>query len=139
MKEYRFNEIEVGQEVSFIYKIDEKMMEQFKQISKDDNPLHNDLEYAKENGYKEKVVYGLLTQSALSSLAGMYMPGKYSLIHSIETLFIKPVFLSDCPLIVNAKVISKDDRFNQIELKYNIYNQNKEKVCRGTMKIGVTN
>lgn len=138
MKEYEFKDIEVGMEVSFEYVLDEEMMYMFKNISKDTNPLHNDLEYAKENGYKEKVVYGLLTASCLSSLAGMYIPGKYSLIHNIEISFIKPVYLIDCPLIVQAKVVSIDERFKQIELKYNIYNQSKEKVCRGKMKIGVT-
>ena len=103
MKEYEFKDIEVGMEVSFEYVLDEEMMEMFKKISKDINPLHNDLEYAKENGYKEKVVYGLLTTSCLSSLAGMYIPGKYSLIHNIEISFIKPVYLIDCPLIVKVK------------------------------------
>lgn len=138
MMEYTFSEIEIGMEVEFSYELNEEKMELFKKISGDFNPLHNDLEYAISLGYKERVVYGLLTDAALSTLAGMYLPGKYSLIHSIESSFLKPVFLSDCPLTVKAKVISKDERFKTIEIKYQIYNINDEKVCKGKMKIGVS-
>ncbi len=138
MMEYTFSEIEIGMEVEFSYELNEEKMELFKKISGDFNPLHNDLEYAVSLGYKERVVYGLLTDAVLSTLAGMYLPGKYSLIHSIESSFLKPVFLSDCPLTVKAKVISKDERFKIIEIKYQIYNINDEKVCKGKMKIGVS-
>ena len=90
-------------------------MNMFMTITGDKNPLHTNLEYAKEKGYSEKVVYGMLTSSILSTLAGMYMPGEHSLIHSVEINFVKPVFLSKCPLKVKAKVVEKDDRFNIID------------------------
>ena len=106
-------------------------------ITGDSNPLHCDLDYAKEQGYDENVVYGMLSASILSTLAGMYIPGKYSLIHSAEINFTKPVFISRCPLTVHAKVIEKDERFSQIVLKYDIKDTCNDKVCRGKMKIGV--
>lgn len=138
MNHYTFEEVDLGKEVSFQYDIDENKMLKFLEITGDENPLHNDLEYAKSAGYPEKVVYGMLTSSILSTLAGMYLPGERSLIHSVEINFVKPVFISKCPLTVSAKVVSKDDRFSIITLKYSITNQANEKVCRGTMKIGFT-
>lgn len=138
MNHYTFDEIELGKEVSFQYEIDDAKMSKFLEITGDKNPLHNDLEYAKNVGYPEKVVYGMLTSSILSTLAGMYLPGEYSLIHSVEINFVNPVFLSKCPLTVNAKVVSKDDRFQIITLKYYIVDQSFTKVCRGTMTIGFT-
>lgn len=138
MNHYTFEEIEIGKEVSFQYDIDESKMIKFLEITDDENPLHNDLEYAQSAGYPEKVVYGMLTSSILSTLAGMHLPGERSLIHSVEINFVKPVFISKCPLNVSAKVISKDDRFSVITLKYSITNKENEKVCRGTMKIGFT-
>lgn len=139
MNNYTFEQIKVGLEVSFEYILTEDKVRMFKEITDDINPLHNDLEYAKSKGYQEKVVYGMLTSSILSTLAGVYLPGKYSLIHQVEISFIKPVFISSSPLNVIGKVVSVDERFKQIEVKYNIFDNNKNKVCRGIMKIGVTN
>ena len=137
MNQYHFYEISVGQTVEFFFDIDEQKMEMFKVISGDNNPLHNDRDYAAECGYEERVVYGQLTAAALSTLAGVYLPGKYSLIHSIETSFVSPVFISKCPLRVVAKVKEKDERFNLITLRFDIYDSDEAKVCKGKMKIGV--
>lgn len=139
MNNYTFDQIEINDEVSFSYYITEEKMQMFLDITGDINPLHNDILYANEKGYDERVVYGMLTSSCLSTLAGVYMPGKYSLIHSVEINFIKPVFLSSSPLNVKAIVSNKDDRFKQIELKYSIYDKDNKKVCRGLMKIGFVN
>ena len=136
MKHYTFEEIKIGQEVAFHYDLDEDKMLKFLEITGDKNPLHNDLEFAKKAGYNEKVVYGMLSASALSTLAGMYIPGERSLIHRVEINYVAPVLLSQCPLTVEAKVISKDERFSLISVKYSIYNNLRKKVCRGTMEIG---
>lgn len=137
MNQYRFDEIKVGQTVEFLFDIDEYKMDMFRVLSGDCNPLHNDLSYAEQCGYQEKVVYGQLTAAALSTLAGVYLPGKYSLIHSIETSFVSPVFISKCPLRVLAEVKDKDERFSLITVKYNIFDTDRTKVCKGKMKIGV--
>ena len=138
MNHFTFEEIQIGEEVTFNYELTKNKMEMFLEITGDINPLHCNLEYAKEKGYPENVVYGMLTSSILSTLAGVYLPGEYSLIHSVEISFIKPVFLSQCPLKVNAVVVEKDDRFRQMKIKYSIFNQLDEKVCKGFMKIGFT-
>ena len=73
----------------------------------------------------------------MSTLAGVYLPGKYSLIHSVEISYAKPVFLSSSPLKVKGEVIEKDDRFSRITIKVTISDKNGAKVCRGKMQIGV--
>lgn len=136
MNEYQFSEIQIGDKESFAFEIDKTKMELFRQISGDENPLHTDLAFAKEKGFTENVVYGQLTAAALSTLAGMYLPGKLSIIHKIETNFLKPVFLSRCPLIVTGIVKDKDERFKTISLKFEIFDTNNVKVCKGEMRIG---
>ena len=138
MNEFKFSDLYVGQKESFNYEITKEKMEMFLKITKDINPLHNDEEYAKEKGYPSVVVYGLLTTSALSTLAGVYLPGKYSLIHSIEMSYVKPVFLENCPLEVNGEILELDERFSKFTLKVTIYDNKKNKVCRGKMQIGVS-
>ena len=137
MNEYKYEDIYKGQVEEFTFEITQEKMKQFYSISGDKNPLHTDAKYAKSKGYDEVVVYGLLTTSALSTLAGVYLPGKYSLIHSVEISYAKPVFLSSSPLKVKGEVIEKDDRFSRITIKVTISDKNGAKVCRGKMQIGV--
>ena len=136
MNEYQFSEIQIGDQESFIYHLDENKMRLFREISGDENPLHTDIDFAKEKGYSENVVYGQLTAAALSTLAGMYIPGKLSIIHKIETNFLKPVFLSKCPLQVMGTVKEKDKRFKTITLKFEMFDTEHVKVCKGKMRIG---
>ena len=137
MNKYLFDDIEIGHVESFVFELNEEKMNQFLLITNDINPLHNDLDYAKKNGYSEKVVYGMLTASGLSTLAGVYLPGEKSLIHSVEIKFVKPVFLSTCPLTITGKVLGKDERFSTIDVKFVVTNILNEKVSRGIMQIGI--
>ena len=136
MNHYTYEELEVGHLESFSYELNEEKMDLFKTITNDINPLHNDLEFAKEKGYSEKVVYGMLTTSILSTLAGVYLPGEKSLIHSVEINFTNPVFLSNCPLTVSGVITEKDDRFRVITIKYTITDIKGVKVSRGKVKVG---
>ncbi len=138
MNTYLFSDLCIGHEEAFSVKIDEKMLDQFKAITGDINPLHNDNDFAIKTGYSGRVVYGLLTASFMSTLAGVYLPGKYSLIHTVETEFVKPVYIGDT-LSVKGVVTQKDENFQVIWLKVVITNQNGKKVCRGKMRIGFLN
>lgn len=136
MNEYTYEEIEVGQQEGFTVTITEEMLSAFKDITGDINPLHNDEEYAKEKGYKGRVGYGMLTASFLSTLAGVYLPGKRSLIQEVTIKFSKPVFVGDV-ITVEGMVDEKNDTFNLIMIKYVMKNQDGLKVMKGTMQIGV--
>ncbi len=136
MNEYKFNDINIGDEESFKVLVTEKMLEDFKNITGDINPLHNDETYAKEQGFDSKVSYGMLSASFLSTLAGVYMPGKYSLIQNVSVEFPRPVFAGE-ELTVLGKVTEKNDTFNFIVLKVLITNEKGEKKVKGNMRIGV--
>ncbi len=136
MNEYRFDEIQIGQEESFEIIITEDMMEAFKTMTEDVNPLHNDPSFAKEKGFEGKVVFGMLTASFLSTMAGVYMPGRYSLIQSVEAKFAKPVFPGE-KLKFTGKVSEKNDTFRFIVLKVNGVNEAGEKKLKASMQIGV--
>ena len=138
MNEYIFDEITIGMKESFTKEITLEMENAFRQLSGDNNPLHRDDEYAREIGagkFPSHVSFGMLTASLYSTMAGMYMPGKYSLIHSLDGLsFYKPVFAGDT-LTVTGEVMDKDENLNLIQLKVDIRNQNNEKISKTKMKI----
>lgn len=138
MNAYTFQDINIGMAESFSVSITEEMMTCFKMITGDINPLHNSTEFAALAGYPDRVVYGMLTASFLSTLAGGYLPGKNSLIHSVETKFLHPVYIGDT-LRVEGIVIDKTGKgLGLITLKTTILNQNGEKVLKGKMVIGVS-
>ncbi len=137
MNEYRYEDIHIGMTESFSVRVTEEMMDSFRGITGDINPLHNDEAYAHEQGYDARVVYGMLTSSFLSTLAGVYLPGRRSLIRSVECKFPAPVLAGD-ELTITGEVTDMNDDYRFITLKVSIRNQQGVKVCRGKMEIGVT-
>ncbi|WP_026658264.1 MaoC/PaaZ C-terminal domain-containing protein [Butyrivibrio sp. AC2005] len=138
MNEYKLDQIEIGLEASFRKTVTTDMENAFREISGDDNPLHRDDEFTLAIGdgkFRKHVTFGMLTASLYSTVAGMYLPGKYSLIHSIDELsFLRPVYIGD-ELEVTGKVIDKREELKLIVLKVVICNQFKEVVSRAKMKV----
>jgi 3-hydroxybutyryl-CoA dehydratase len=137
MNHYRFNDIFVGMKESFTAVMDEERFDAFRALTGDENPLHCDREYAMSHGYPDRICYGMLTASLLSTLAGVYLPGQRSLIHSVAVNMTKPVILNDV-LTVEGIVKDMDETFRFIHIKVNIFNQHGEKVMRGKMIVGVS-
>ena len=136
MNTYTYEQLEVGHKESFSVRITETEMDKFREITGDINPLHKDVEYAKAHGHERCVVFGMLTASYLSTLAGVYLPGEHSLIHSVKTKFSGVVYVGD-ELTVEGTVAEKNDTFNLIIIKVVIRNQNGEKVCKAEMQVGI--
>lgn len=138
MKEYTISEIEVGMQAVFQRQITKEMEDAFRIISGDENPLHREDDFAKKisgGTFREHVVFGMLTASLYSAVAGMYLPGKYSLIHSFDELsFLKPVFVGDI-LSVEGEVVEKNEDLRLIRLKAVIKNQEGKVVSRAKMKV----
>lgn len=126
MNNYTFAEIAVGLKHSFDVVITEKMQDNFREITGDINPLHEEDEFAISKGFQAKVVFGMLTASFYSTLAGVYIPGKNSLIHSVEVKFMKPTFVND-QLTIEGVVEEKNDTFKLLPIKATIKKANGEK------------
>lgn len=136
MNEYAFQDLSVGMSESFSVTVTEEMMASFSNITGDKNPLHADPAYAKKQGYQTPVAYGMLTASFLSTLAGMYLPGKRSLIQSVEIKFTKPVFPGNT-LTVTGTVTELHPNFNMMQMKVIICDEAGRKVLKGKMQIGL--
>ncbi len=138
MHTYYFAEIQIGQKASFQRTITAEMETAFRMISGDENPLHQDDAFAREvskGAFAGHAAFGMLTASLYSTMAGMYLPGTYSLIHSFQELsFLKPVFVGDV-LNVEGEVVDKVESLNLICLKVTIRNQQNQRVSRARMKV----
>lgn len=135
MNDYHFHDLCIGMEEHFTVSITEDMFACFRQITGDNNPLHTDRQFAVDTGCPDRVAYGMLTASFLSTLGGVYLPGRQCLIQSVESKFIRPVFIGD-RLKVSGTVTALHETVRQVEIKVVIINQNHEKVLRGKLKVG---
>ena len=111
-------------------------MEAFRRLSGDENPLHNDVDFAVERGFSGRVVYGMLTASLYSALAGVYLPGKRCLLQSVYTDFLHPVFIGET-LTVTGKIVEKHDSVRQVIIKATIQNTEGKRVSRAKIEAGV--
>ncbi len=135
MNSYRFEDLYEGLEVSFEENITKEMMDVFGQISGDVNPLHMDEIFARSQGYKGRVVYGMLTSSLLSQLVGVHLPGKYCLLQGLELKYLNPVYAGDT-LTVKGTVDELHPSVKMAVIKALITNQDGVKVVKGKIKVG---
>lgn len=122
MNHYTFDEIEIGFCEEFSIEISEEHMAMFAKMSGDLNPMHIDSNYAKEHGYKDKIVYGMLASSFYSTLVGMYLPGEKCLLNKCDVDYRKPVYIGD-KLNVYGEVIDKRNATRRIKIKGKMVNQ----------------
>lgn len=140
---YRFEELEVGHTEAFQVIMTKEKMDMFAEMTGDRNPLHMQKEFSQKifgGGYQHSqncVAYGMLTASFYSTLAGMYLPGKWSLIHSVDVKFLQPVYPQD-QLTVVGRVREKHENFRLLVIQAQIRNQDGKKVSKAVMKVGVT-
>ncbi|MBF1100215.1 MaoC family dehydratase [Solobacterium sp.] len=136
MNDYTISDISIGMKESFFVSITDSMMHKFLDITSDENPLHLNEDFARQRGFNNKVVYGMLTASMISTLGGCYLPGRNCLIQGIEIKFVKPVYVGDV-LEVIGEVSKVDYDLRYLEIKVTIKNQNDQKVLRGLLRTGV--
>jgi 3-hydroxybutyryl-CoA dehydratase len=136
VNKYILKELYEGLTHEFEVLITEQHMHQFLNISGDINPMHIDGEFARLRQMNGRVVYGMLTSSFYSTLIGVYLPGKYALLHSIDIQFLKPVYIGDM-LKITGEISEVNKTFNQVSIKAAITNQNNVKVSRAKIKAGV--
>jgi 3-hydroxybutyryl-CoA dehydratase len=136
MNQYKFDDLSIGMGEEFKVVIEPSKMVNFLEISNDINPLHLNSKYAKEKGFEDKVVYGLLTASFYSTLVGVYLPGKYCILQGVDVQFLLPVYKNDT-LIISGEISYINQAYRQIEIKAKIINQDNKKVSKATIKTGV--
>ncbi len=137
MNEYKIEDIEIGMKEEFKVQITEKMQNEFRDNTGDINPMHSDPDFAKEKGFDDTLVFGMLTASFFSTLVGVYLPGKNCLFQECKNIrFHNPVFIGD-QLTIQGEVIEIDERFKRITIKAIIRKQDQKKVCSAKLMVGV--
>ena len=116
----KYDEINLGDNVSFEVTITQDMVDKFVEISGDNSDIHIDREFAIKLGHKDIVVHGVLLASFISRVSGCLLPGRLSVLQGMELKFTNPVFIGD-RLLVSSKVVEKLDTFKRVKVKAMIY------------------
>jgi len=77
------------------YVISNAVYESFLAASQDRNPLHVDDEFARQRGFPEKVMHGMILNGFISHFVGMHFPAGPVLLQSTSTQFKSPCHLGD--------------------------------------------
>jgi 3-hydroxybutyryl-CoA dehydratase len=112
------------------------MLDMFREITGDENPMHTDDTYAKKQGYESRIAYGMLTASFYSTLVGVYLPGKYCIFQECKISFNKPVYVNDI-LHISGEITEIHEVLKRITIKAAIKNQRNEKVSKATLIVGI--
>jgi 3-hydroxybutyryl-CoA dehydratase len=141
--EFKLADLFVGQEVSFPARereeksVSSEMQNIFLDLTEDNNPLHVDEVFAREKGFKGKLVYGMLAASFYSTLVGVYLPGKYALFQEAHIDFSAPVYIGDS-LTVKGKITEIAPVLKRVYIKAEIRNQSGKKVSKASLAVGLT-
>jgi len=102
-------------ESSFITTITYDDAIKFAEISGDWNPLHTDKKYARNTKYKTPILHGAFSAGLVSRLAGMYLPGKDCLLHSVNLKFVAPL-IPPATLLIKGKLTSSSKNNGRVDV-----------------------
>lgn len=111
----------------------------FQRCSRDFNPLHTDVQYATNHGFKDIVMYGNILNVFVSHFIGMKLPTRDVIIQSQDISFHKPVFLND-KIELRYELDNVCEAANSISFKLKFYKMMEPKplmVAKGHVSIGL--
>ena len=115
--------------------VTDTVYEGFIEIFKDTNPMHTNEQFARQHGFKSRVMHGNILNGFLSYFIGECLPDKNVIIHSQEIQFKNPVYLHD-ELAFEAKISGIYESVGVIEFRFTF--KNKELiVSKGKIQIGL--
>lgn len=131
-----FHTLSVGMTASVVRIISQADVEVFRQLSgNDQNPIHTNISYAQNHGFKKELAYGALLGALLSELVGMKLPGRHALCVTQAFEFKKPFFVGDSLKLVGT-VTRISPAIQMIELSLNV-TRNSETVATGSAHVRV--
>lgn len=125
-----FSEVNIGDKAEFEVTIDDNMHDNFSKISGDYSPVHCDNDFSEKTKFGKKIGYAFLLASFLSRLYGEYLPGGSSVCIKQDANFMKPFFIGD-KITITGEVVNKIESTKFVEIKSEMYRNNKECIFRG--------
>jgi len=124
-----FEDIQVGDKATFGKTMTESDIFAFSAITGDFNPIHVNVEFAKESIFKQRVVHGMLTAGLIDQTL-THIGGAGNIHLSQFVKFMAPVHIGDTATVL-SEVVSKDAAKNRVTIKSTVTNQAGKTVLEG--------
>lgn len=134
MKPRFFGQLGATEVSRWSHEVTAEDVDSFAQLSGDVNPLHLDDDFAKQHGFRGRIVHGMLVSAFLSRVLGTLLPGPGTLWLSQSTRFPQPVFIGDIVDVV-VRVKHKSDALRTLVLETIVLNQSGETVLDGEARV----
>lgn len=119
-----------GDEERWSHTIAAADVDAFAAVSGDDNPLHHDEAYARSQGFRGRVVHGMLLGAWLSRVLGTIFPGPGVLWLSQSIRFARAVYVGDSVEVV-VRVTHKADALRVLVLDTTVLGPDGQAVLSG--------
>jgi len=116
--------------------VTESVYKYFQECSGDKNPLHTDDSFARNKGFKARVMYGNILNAFVSYFIGECLPTKDVIIHSQDIVYKKPVYIND-QLNFEAIIDGIYESVGTIEFSFKFINHDNQVVAKGHIQIGI--
>lgn len=129
----------IGQTASFAKTVTEADISSFAGVSGDFNPIHIDEQEAQKSIFGRRIAHGMLSASFISTVIGMYLPGRGTIYLSQSLQFVGPVFIGDTitAQVTVAEIINENKGI--YKLKTQCINQEGKPVIDGEAVVKYTN
>ncbi len=125
-----------GDRFEHSFQITDAVYEGFIQVFNDRNPLHTNEVFAKEKGFRGKVMHGNIMNGFLSYFIGECLSVKNVLIQSQEISFHKPVYLHDV-VRFEATVSDIHESVNAVSFSFRFTDEQGKLLSKGKIQIGM--
>jgi len=128
-----FASFEDGETTRWRHRVSSDEVDQFAALSGDDNPLHMDATFARQHGFKGRVVHGMLIGGFLSRMLGTRLPGPGVVWLSQSLRFVRPVYVDEEIEVVVQ--VSHTSELGTMQLDTEVFNHKGEPVVTGQAKV----
>ncbi|MCP9485394.1 MAG: SDR family oxidoreductase [Gaiellaceae bacterium MAG52_C11] len=134
MKPLPFARIVEGEEVSWRHTVTAAEVDAFVELSGDLNPLHLDDAFARQNGFRGRVVHGMLVGAFLSRVLGTVFPGPGVLWLSQTIRFQSAVYVDET-IEVTVRIAHKSESLRTLVLETSVLTESGASALTGEAKV----
>lgn len=122
VQDISFADIKVSDKASMTKTVSEYDVYTFAGLTGDFNPVHVNVEFAKNTMFKERIAHGMLSAGFISSVLGTTLPGANTIYLKQELSFKVPVKIGDT-VTATVEVIEKIEEKHRLILRTTVINQ----------------
>jgi len=128
-----YDDLQVGDSFEFTRSFSQEEVDQFAELTGDDNPIHVDYEVAKESRFGTTVVHGVYLMSIFSKILGRDFPGSGCIAVNFSARFLRPVPV-EAETRFEVKVAEKLEKHKHVKIKGYAYVNGKMAMgCESTL------